>query len=110
MTRAGTRRYAAPEALDPRGPYDLAASDVWSLGATLLAFIGRHDIWDEPTPGDERYDAWVGAPELVAGQRGIADEAVPILKGMLHRDHTQRWTLDQVAVAVRGVRRWRRDR
>ena len=108
-SRAGTRRYSAPEALDPRRPIDLAAADVWSRGATLLAFIGRHNIWDEPVAGDARYDAWLNTPELVTQQHGIADEVLPILMGMLHRDPMQRWTLDRVAVAVRRVARWRSD-
>lgn len=91
-----TTRYAAPETF---AGVMSSASDWWSIGLILLELLS-----DEPPLHDVDDRAFIlsiiARPIVIAEQ--IPDRWKLLLKGLLTRDHTVRWGLDQVRAWLNG--------
>ncbi|ORE05983.1 kinase-like protein [Rhizopus microsporus var. microsporus] len=64
----GSTSYLAPEHFDDDSelvPYDAAASDTWSLGILLLAFMFGRNPWQEASHSDPAYHQFTRHPTML---------------------------------------------
>ncbi|CAO3663741.1 unnamed protein product [Rhizopus stolonifer] len=67
----GSTSYLAPEHFDDGSdlvPYDASASDAWSLGILLLAFMFGRNPWQEAAPSDPAYHEFSRNPGMLKEQ------------------------------------------
>ncbi len=96
----GSPAYLAPEVAS--GGRASAASDVWSLGATLY-----HALEGRP-PYDMGGNVMAGMYQVVHGPEPRSDRAgllTPLLEHTLVKDPESRWSMDQVRAALADPRR-----
>jgi primosomal replication protein N'' len=91
-----TTRYAAPETY---AGVMSSASDWWSIGLILLELLSD----EQPLQGvdDRAFILSIIARPIVIPEQ-ICDRWKMLLKGLLTRDHTVRWGLDQVRAWLNG--------
>lgn len=87
-----SRRYAAPEQLTGA---EGRSADVWALGVVVLELLlGYHpleEFADATVDYHLMYRAWPVSPDLAPDE-----DWGRLLRGMLHRDPEQRWTIGEV--------------
>ncbi|KAI9280407.1 kinase-like domain-containing protein [Sporodiniella umbellata] len=94
----GSTSYLAPEHFDEDGsagdlvPYDAAASDVWSLGVLLLAFMFGRTPWQEASQAEPAYHEFSRNPAM------LKERLFPLLSSA-----TLRWL--QLALAPNSAER-----
>ncbi|CAK7229227.1 serine/threonine protein kinase [Sporothrix bragantina] len=82
----GTIDYAAPEVLGGK-PYKGKEQDVWALGILLYTIIYKENPFYSI---DEIMDRDLRIPYV------ISEDSIDLIRKMLDRDVTQRWTIEQV--------------
>ena len=94
----GTPNYVAYEIVKNQDrkvePYESHQADIWSLGITLYSMLTGDDYFYSPRV----YIAlgMVRTKKIDFTNKGLSNEAVTLLSGMVNRDVNQRWTLDQI--------------
>jgi tetratricopeptide (TPR) repeat protein len=93
----GAPAYTAPERA--RGEPAVAASDLWSLGATLFHAVEGHRPYEGANPNAVFHAILLGerAPTVHAGV------LAPVLDGLLRKDLTHRLTADEAARCLARV-------
>ncbi|WP_052172673.1 serine/threonine-protein kinase [Nocardia sp. BMG111209] len=93
----GSPGYVAPERLD--GEKGQAASDLWSLGATLYFAVEGHPPYER----DEMLAVLVATVSADPDPMRLAGPITPVLTGLLQRDPRQRMTDVQARGILRSV-------
>ncbi|MFI6055780.1 serine/threonine-protein kinase [Streptomyces violascens] len=93
----GTPAFMAPEQV--RGLPATAASDLWSLGATLYAAVEGRAPFAGTAPSAVLV-AVATEPPIPAVRAGVLG---PVLDGLLHKDPAARLTMDQLQAQLNGV-------
>ncbi|MFC8067736.1 serine/threonine-protein kinase [Streptomyces sp. NPDC057293] len=93
----GSVEYMAPERATAQeaGP----ASDLWSLGATLVTVCGGESPFRRPARTATLHAVVYGKPRLPERLGALR----PVVEALLHRDPRERPTADELAVALRSV-------
>ncbi|WP_432098179.1 protein kinase domain-containing protein [Streptomyces sp. WAC 04229] len=93
----GSVEYMAPERATAQeaGP----ASDLWSLGATLVTVCGGESPFRRPAHAATLHAVVYGRPRLPERLGPLR----PVVEALLHRDPRERPTADELAVALRSV-------
>ncbi|CAO3627340.1 unnamed protein product [Cunninghamella blakesleeana] len=108
----GSTTYLAPEHFDDdnnflddnRGssnelnPYDAAASDVWSIGILLLAFLFGRNPWQESTGMDPSFAEYRRHPSMLKDQLfpNLSSPCAKFLQSVLSVNAADRPTISQV--------------
>ncbi|SAM07623.1 hypothetical protein [Absidia glauca] len=103
----GSTTYLAPEHFDDDDcndttvelmPYDAAASDVWSLGILLLAFLFGRNPWQEATGMDLSFAAYKRDPSVIKNQLfpALSLPCAQFLQQVLSLHGADRPSIDQV--------------
>ncbi len=87
----GAPAYTAPERA--RGEPAVAASDLWSLGATLFYAVEGTRAFDGPNPAAVLHNVLTATPAPAPH----ADRLAPVLSGLLHRDPATRMNATEAA-------------
>lgn len=91
---AGTPAFMAPEALS-NSQYSGKASDIWSMGVTLYAFVyGQIPFHDDNVM--VLYHKIQNDPVVFQEQPPISEDLKELISQMLHKDPSQRLTLPEV--------------
>lgn len=91
---AGTPAFMAPEALT-NSQYSGKASDIWSMGVTLYAFVyGQIPFRDDNVMA--LYSKIQNDPVVFPEQPPISEDLKDLMSRMLHKDPSQRLTLPEV--------------
>ncbi|XP_023714650.2 serine/threonine-protein kinase KIN82 isoform X3 [Cryptotermes secundus] len=91
---AGTPAFMAPEALT-NSKYSGKASDIWSMGVTLYAFVyGQIPFHDDSVMA--LYSKIQSDPVVFQERPPISEEVKDLISRMLHKDPSQRLTLPEV--------------
>lgn len=110
-TPSGARQDAAFEPIeramaDPvaRGP-GTQASDIYSFGVVLAAALRAHDPFEgleQDKIIQKKID--LGSYAAVTGKERFTGPILELLRGVLHDDPNQRWTIDEVLIWMDGRR------
>ncbi|SAM03609.1 hypothetical protein [Absidia glauca] len=98
----GSTTYLAPEHFDDASgsmdPYDAAASDVWSVGILLLAFLFGRNPWQEATAADPSFAEFKRDPSVLKDQLFplLSPSCAHFLQGVLALRGEDRPSIDQV--------------
>lgn len=98
----GSTTYLAPEHFDDAtgamDPYDAAASDVWSVGILLLAFLFGRNPWQEATAADPSFAEFQRDPSVLKDQLFplLSPSCARFLQGILALRGEDRPSIDQV--------------
>ncbi|KAL6709068.1 hypothetical protein ACN47E_001884 [Coniothyrium glycines] len=99
---AGSLQYASPELFTATGPVFSPAADIWAFGVVLYALITAtlpfNDGIDIKTTERIRQGDWNEdlVRNAIAVQDGGLDEVLSLLRGCLHMDVEQRWTVHDI--------------
>jgi len=93
----GTPAFMAPEQV--RGLPATAASDLWSLGATLYAAVQGHPPFDGTNAGAVLVAVATEEPIPAVAAGPLA----PVLSGLLRKDPAERLTHDQLRPMLSGI-------
>ncbi|CAH0765585.1 unnamed protein product [Bemisia tabaci] len=94
---AGTPAFTAPEALisNNSAPFSGKASDIWSLGVTLYAFVYGHvPFYAEAIP--RLYEKIKSEPVVFPQTPVISSQLKDLITKLLHKDPAQRMSLSQI--------------
>ncbi|KAI8342523.1 kinase-like domain-containing protein [Chlamydoabsidia padenii] len=100
----GSSTYLAPEHFDDDYsdddlvPYDAAASDVWSVGILLLAFLFGRNPWQEATDADPSFARFKRDPSVLKNQLfpTLSSSCAQFLQSILTIHGDDRPSIDQV--------------
>ncbi|KAI9027640.1 kinase-like domain-containing protein [Phycomyces nitens] len=98
----GSSTYLAPEHFEESGegelmPYDVAASDCWSLGILLLAFLFGRNPWEEATISDPSFAEFKRDPSVLRQLfPELSSACFAFVKAALTIDPTQRPSVSEL--------------
>lgn len=110
-TPTGVRQNVAYEPIDrgmtdpvSRGPGRLS-SDIYAFGVLLAAMLREHDPFRGLEPDQiVRKKIELGSYAAVTGKERFTGPILELLRGVLHDDCDQRWTIDEILVWMDGRR------
>ncbi|KAF2123853.1 kinase-like protein [Dothidotthia symphoricarpi CBS 119687] len=93
----GTRPYIAPELYAGEvGGYDAAAADLWSLGMLLLRLYLEDDPWDDSSPKDEYFNAFLDNPHALLDGLDLDADIEQAMLILLDMEPSNRYQIRQL--------------
>ncbi|KAJ7580991.1 kinase-like domain-containing protein [Mycena floridula] len=98
--RCGSLPYVAPE-LSGDASYEAQPIDIWGIGVILYTLLAGNTPWDEPTLHSPEYKRYLtGEIFEDAPWSSFGEDALSLLRGLLHVDPSQRWSMSDIAQHV----------